>query len=110
MSVTTLDNLITEYGLPKFCKIDVEGFEEQVLRGLIRPIPYLSFEFHKSFFDEAKKCIDQLVHLGNVKFNVCFGTSMEFVFKQWVGKDELLLKIEKTEGKDLWGDIYIKYN
>jgi len=110
VSVTTLDNLITEYGLPKFCKIDVEGFEEQVLRGLIRPIPYLSFEFHKSFFDEAKKCIDQLVHLGNVKFNVCFGTSMEFVFKQWVGKDELLLKIEKTEGKDLWGDIYIKYN
>jgi len=108
--VTTLDSLITEYGLPKFCKIDVEGFEEQVLRGLSRSIPYLSFEFHKSFFDEAKKCIDHLARLGPARFNACFGTPMEFVFKQWVGIDELLLKIEHSEDKDLWGDIYAKYN
>jgi len=34
-----------EYGLPHFCKIDVEGFEEQALAGLSRPLPVLSFEF-----------------------------------------------------------------
>ena len=43
--VTTLDALIDRYGLPAFCKIDVEGFEEAVVRGLSRPIPSVSFEF-----------------------------------------------------------------
>jgi FkbM family methyltransferase len=31
--VTTLDELIAKYGVPAFCKIDVEGFELEVLRG-----------------------------------------------------------------------------
>ena len=32
VSVTTLDNLISLYGLPKFCKIDVEGAALDVLK------------------------------------------------------------------------------
>ncbi len=35
--VTTLDQLITRYGRPTFCKIDVEGFELEVLQGLSQP-------------------------------------------------------------------------
>ena len=49
VSCTTLDNLIKEFGLPVFCKIDVEGFEFQVLNGLSHPIPNISFEFTKEF-------------------------------------------------------------
>mgnify|MGYP002779833542 CR=1 FL=1 len=45
VEVTTLDRLIAEYGRPSFIKIDVEGFEEQVLAGLSSPVPYLSFEY-----------------------------------------------------------------
>jgi len=62
--VTTLDQLIEEYGLPKLCKIDVEGFEFQVLKGLHTQIPYLSFEFTKEFFDNAKNCINHLISIG----------------------------------------------
>ena len=107
--VTTMDDLIAEYGLPKFCKIDVEGFEYQVLQGLSRPIPYISFEFHKNFFDEAKKCVNHLLQLGNAKFNVCFDTSIEFAFNEWVNPDELFQKIEQSKDQDLWGDIYVKF-
>ncbi len=107
--VTTLDNLISEYGLPKFCKIDVEGFEEQVLKGLSQPIPYISFEFHKSFLDNARECIKHLAFLGTAKFNCCFGESMEFTFKTWVSADQILLKIGKSDDKALWGDIYVRY-
>ena len=35
--VTTLDALIAEHGPPRFVKIDVEGHEAEVLRGLSRP-------------------------------------------------------------------------
>ena len=41
---TTLDALIARYGLPRFCKIDVEGYEAEVLRGLSQPIPALQLE------------------------------------------------------------------
>lgn len=45
IETVTLDSLIDSYGLPQFCKIDVEGFERQVLSGLTHCIPFVSFEF-----------------------------------------------------------------
>jgi FkbM family methyltransferase len=45
VEVTTLDELVARYGEPTFCKIDVEGFELEVLEGLSRPLRALSFEY-----------------------------------------------------------------
>src|SRR5690606_31886866 len=42
---TTLDALVAAHGRPAFTKIDVEGYEDEVLAGLSRPLPALSFEF-----------------------------------------------------------------
>jgi FkbM family methyltransferase len=38
VETVTLDQLIAEYGEPQFIKIDVEGFEAQILRGLTTPL------------------------------------------------------------------------
>jgi hypothetical protein len=46
VNVATLDSLIDEFGVPDYAKIDVEGFDLEVLRGLSRPIPLLSFEYN----------------------------------------------------------------
>src|SRR5215468_2125109 len=42
--VTTLDALVARFGTPRFIKIDVEGYEAEVLGGLAAPVPALSFE------------------------------------------------------------------
>ncbi|MGH6917997.1 MAG: FkbM family methyltransferase, partial [Geminicoccaceae bacterium] len=62
--VTTLDALIEQHGRPRFCKIDVEGFEAEILRGLSHPIPLLSFEYVPAAIDVACEAAGLLAALG----------------------------------------------
>ena len=41
VKVTTLDNIISSHGLPDYCKIDVEGYELEVLKGLTKKIKFI---------------------------------------------------------------------
>lgn len=106
--ITTIDTLISLYGRPAFCKIDVEGFEEQVLRGLTRPISLISFEFTREFFDDAKNCINYLLSIGRFKFNCSLGESMNLLSTDWVEPDELYEKVDSLDDEFLWGDVYAK--
>ena len=66
--MTTLDELITRHGEPQFCKIDVEGFEHEVLNGLSRPLPPLSFEYLPVAAERAVACVRRLATLGDYRF------------------------------------------
>jgi FkbM family methyltransferase len=106
---TTLDTLIRQYGLPVFCKIDVEGFEESVLKGLTKPIPIISFEFTRELFHETKQCINHLLTIGSVEFNCASGETMKLLFPTWVLQDELYAKLDSMEEIFDWGDIYARF-
>lgn len=75
--VLSLDDLITEYGLPAFCKIDVEGYELEVLRGLSQTIPLLAFEFLPAVREIALFCLDRLAELGDYEYNWSVGEHMQ---------------------------------
>ncbi|MCK9364557.1 MAG: hypothetical protein M0P74_13285 [Syntrophales bacterium] len=107
--MTTLDRLIDQYGMPKFCKIDVEGFELSVIRGLSAPVPYLSFEFTREFLPDAESCIKHLVTIGPAVFNASWGESMELLDRQWMNPEELYQRIDAEKDPQLWGDIYVKF-
>ena len=55
---TTLDKLIGKYGIPDYIKIDVEGNEKNVLKGLTQPVKHVSYEvLLPEFLDDAMECM-----------------------------------------------------
>lgn len=109
IELVTLESLIAEHGLPYFCKIDVEGYELEVFKGLQSKIPCLNFEFHGNLFDLLKKCLNRLDALGYKSFNY-IESEGNFELKNWVSLVDLIQILEKKtkDNNNLWGDIYAK--
>jgi FkbM family methyltransferase len=108
VSVTTLDALIEAHGVPAFIKIDVEGFEAEVLGGLSRPIRALSFECVAAAHELAAACIDRLESLGEYAYNYSPGETQAFALEAWIdaaGCRRLLHDLARGAGS---GDIYAR--
>ena len=106
VEVTTLDALIAEHGSPRFCKIDVEGFERQVLEGLSAPIECISIEFTKEFLDDAAECVAMLERLGPVSASSSSGESMR-MSGPWRAPREVLDELAADPDPKAWGDVYV---
>jgi len=102
--MTTLDALIGEHGVPAFIKIDVEGFEEEVLMGLTQPTAALSFEFTTIQRDIARACIDRCAMLGLTLFNAAIGETQEL--GDWRSGEMMRRWIDDLPHHANSGDIY----
>jgi FkbM family methyltransferase len=91
--VTTLDTLIERYGVPAFCKIDVEGFELEVLRGLSRPLPALSFEYIPAAMSIVTGCLERLGRLGRYEFNYFEGETHHWHSQMWLGSEAIVARL-----------------
>ncbi len=112
ISVTTLDSLIAQYGKPAFCKIDVEGYELEVLRGLTQPLRALSFEYIPAAIDVALDCIKRLDQLGPYEFNwkpAELGESYRLQSVDWLGSDEMVAQLKSLPVDGASGDVYARF-
>jgi FkbM family methyltransferase len=105
---STLDDLITTYGLPHFIKIDVEGYEPTVLKGLNKPVPYISFEVNlPEFRSEGLECIELLRRLsGEGLFNYAVDCRKGLAQKEWVGADAFAKLLSQSTEKSV--DVFWK--
>ena len=86
VETTTLDHLIDAYGVPALIKIDVVGFELEVLQGLHRPVPCLSFEISlPDFKQELLQCVEILAALSTCgQFNYTWDRGNGLVLENWL--------------------------
>ncbi|MDQ3068431.1 MAG: FkbM family methyltransferase [Acidobacteriota bacterium] len=86
VTMTTLDALILKYGRPDYLKIDVEGYEQDVLEGLHHAVRYLSLEFTiPELRDDAIACLRALGGKGRYEF----ASLLHEGPRKWIQADEL---------------------
>jgi FkbM family methyltransferase len=106
--VTTLDALIAQYGKPAFCKIDVEGAELDVLRGLSHSLPVLSFEYIPAVIETSLGCIEQLSRLGEYEYNWRVSEFPRLRSSVWIRPHEMIAQLQRMPADSNSGDVYAR--
>jgi FkbM family methyltransferase len=103
----TLDELIARHGEPQFCKIDVEGFEHQVLSGLSQPIPALSFEYIPVAAEQAIACVQRISAFGDYRYRHSRVETHRWAGRTWL-EPGAMINILRTlpTSDDRSGDVY----
>jgi FkbM family methyltransferase len=108
--VTTLDKAIEQFGVPKFCKIDVEGFEVEVLKGLSRAIPVISIEYvswNPRGVAKIAECLAITAKLGAYKVNLIGQEDATLLLPNWLSIPDFLRAFPGCSGGHPWGDLFL---
>jgi FkbM family methyltransferase len=107
IEIVLFDDLIEEFGTPRYSKIDVEGYEREVISGLSKKAGIISFEFTNEFMDHAFEVIRKLIQIGYTKFNLSLAENTDFYFPDWKNYVDIVSVLQSSRShQGLWGDVY----
>jgi FkbM family methyltransferase len=110
--VTTLDSAIKEFGQPSFCKIDVEGFELEVLKGLSTSIDTISIEYqcdHRGI-EKIRACFGELSRMGELSVNITGQEDNKLLLPRWLPSWEFVKGFPACAGPNFYGDVFVRMN
>jgi FkbM family methyltransferase len=102
----SLDELIARHGEPQFCKIDVEGFEHEVLSGLSQPLAALSFEYIPVAAARAIACVERTSALGEYRYRHSRVETHRWASPGWLGAQAMIELLDNLPTDDRSGDVY----
>lgn len=103
IQTTTLEELVQTHGVPFFIKIDVEGHEAHVLRGMKRPVPFLSFEINlPEFRPEGLECVKRLEGLAaDGRFNYATDCQLGMALDKWLDAPDFARILDQCTEKTI---------
>ena len=110
----TLDELISTYGDPSLIKLDVEGYEKNIIYAMKRY--YKNCLFIYEWTDEIKvksaECLNRLGQLGWSECQIMHGDEPLNLSSDWRDWHDIQTGVEfliarKWKGQQ-WGDVYVK--
>lgn len=104
--LVSLDELIARRGEPQFCKIDVEGFEQEVLAGLSHPLAALSFEYIPATAARAIACVERTSALGDYRYRHSRVETHRWADAGWMKPQAMIEILDAMPTGDRSGDVY----
>jgi FkbM family methyltransferase len=104
--ISTLDVMAKRYGLPRYVKIDTEGFDAEVLRGMSFRPEVASFEFAPLALSVAVCCINLLP---GYEFNFALGEKTKLELDRWVAAEEMVPLLSVVPKHIYYGDVFAKH-
>jgi FkbM family methyltransferase len=107
IKVEIIENFITRFGKPIYIKIDVEGYEYEVIKGLKSAVPIISFEANlPEFCDETIQIIEYLTNNLSDRYRFNFIAESSFLKDQFLSKEEAIKVLQTTSFRYL--EIYAR--
>jgi FkbM family methyltransferase len=98
VKVKEIEYFINQFGVPDYIKIDVEGFELEVIKGLKTLVPIISFEANlPQFTQESVQCIEYLMRLSKNRYRFNFINSNFFINQDFIEAKEAIQFVTTTK-------------
>lgn len=105
----TLDKLLEAYPEPDIIKIDVEGYELEVIKGLTTKQKKLCFEWAEEQSKNIIATCDYLENLGYLEFGFIEADEYLQEPSEWLDKTSCIRKMNMVPERKLkWGMIWVK--
>lgn len=108
VNVLTLDQLAAQYGVPGFVKIDAEGYDDHVLKGMSFRPRALSFEFNRLLPQTAERCFETSVLSRGYEFNFSRALDLRYVSESWMSGQELCSRLSDFAEDEEYGDVFAR--
>jgi hypothetical protein len=108
VQITTLDRMIEWFGNPDFVRIDVEGYEFEVLKGLSSPVRLVSYKYSPELPELSRQCVRLTRSLGDYEFNYSAEATMRMSLPKWVNSVTMCRVLTEMDPTAPSGDIYCR--
>lgn len=105
VEVTTLDRLAEQFGTPSFVKVDVEGFDDRVLRGMSFKPAALTFEYNRLLPVVAARCLQTPAISSGYEFNFVNHNTLNNSFSPWHDREEFCRRVDEFASHQESADV-----
>jgi FkbM family methyltransferase len=105
----SLDKLIKDYNIPNLIKIDVEGYELEVISGLTSKVNEICFEWAEEQYLRINQTCEHLMNIGYTEFGYIEGDEYLTKPKKYTNWYDLEIHNDiDVNRKNKWGMIWVK--